>query len=145
MGVTRDDIDWIADLARLRLEPDEAEELTEDLNEILRHMDTLGEASVEPERAAPTDEAHREGGAPLRDGRSDPPDRLRLEPSRIAPGWSDGFFVVPKLPAVDAATDRREAGSDRGSDARTAAGDADQGRSPREEGAGRTSGEGGTR
>lgn len=103
MGVTRDDIDWIAGLARLELEPGEAEDLTEDLNEILRHVDELREASAEPgERAAPTAEAHREGGAPLRDGRSDRPDRLERSPSEAAPEWSDGFFVVPKLPAVDA-------------------------------------------
>lgn len=113
MGVTRDDIDWIAGLARLELEPGEAEALTEDLNGILRHVDELREARAEPgERAAPTVEAHREGGAPLRDGRSDRPDRLERPPSEVAPEWKDGFFVVPKLPAVDVEDPFGEAGAD---------------------------------
>lgn len=100
MGVTRDEINRIAELARLELEEGEAEALTDDLNGILRHMETLAEAD-EPRDSGVTQEAHRDGAAPLRDGRSDSPDRLDPAPAGIAPAWEDGFFVVPRLPALD--------------------------------------------
>jgi len=103
MSVTKEEVFRIAGLARLELGDDEAAALVSDLNGILEHMETLGDAALElPEEGG---EAHREGGAPLRDGRSDRPDRLLRKPEDFAPEWEDGFFVVPRLPAVEGGED----------------------------------------
>lgn len=86
----------MAALARLRLEPEEAARLTGDLNTILDHMAALREVSVEGVEA----EGVLEGPAPLRDPGA-PPDPLVRPPSSFAPEWREGFFTVPRLPAVD--------------------------------------------
>lgn len=99
MSVTRDEVLRMAELARLELDEDEAGGLLEDLNGILEHMDSLAEAAAEPPGEG--GEAYREGPAPLRDGRTGEPDRLVRAPGDSAPAWEDGFFVVPRLPAVE--------------------------------------------
>lgn len=51
MSVTKDDVDYVADLARLQLTEEETESLTEDMNSILDYMTTLEEvdtSEVEP-------------------------------------------------------------------------------------------------
>ena len=97
----------MAALARLRLDPEEAERMARDMSSILEYMAVLGAVAPEPE-PAPRDreEAVRSDGAraerarqPSGRGRADP-DRLALPPSRFAPEWKEGFFVVPRLPGV---------------------------------------------
>lgn len=51
MAVTLDDVDYVADLARLRFTDDERVDLVEQLNDILRYMEqlnTLDTTGVEP-------------------------------------------------------------------------------------------------
>ena len=51
MSVTKDDVQYVANLARLQLTDDEAEGLKEDMNEILGYIDQLNEldtSDVEP-------------------------------------------------------------------------------------------------
>ncbi|MDX1672852.1 MAG: Asp-tRNA(Asn)/Glu-tRNA(Gln) amidotransferase subunit GatC [Balneolaceae bacterium] len=51
MSVTKDDVRYIADLARLQLSEEEMETLLDDMNKILDYMDTLEEldtGNVEP-------------------------------------------------------------------------------------------------
>lgn len=86
----------MAALARLRLEPEEAARLTGDLNSILEHVAALREVSVEGVEA----EGVLEGPAPVRDAEPGP-DPLFRPPSSFAPDWREGFFTVPRLPAVD--------------------------------------------
>ena len=59
MSVSRDDVRRIADLARLRIEDDDLDQLTSEMNAILEHVDTLrsvdtrGAAGVAPSDGAP--------------------------------------------------------------------------------------------
>lgn len=99
MSVSRDDVDHVAGLARLRLDPDEAESLTEDLNGILEHVETLEEAPVPDDGGAEEDAPGVEPR--VRSGGKGGPDRLRRDPEAMAPHWEEGFFVVPRLPAVE--------------------------------------------
>jgi aspartyl-tRNA(Asn)/glutamyl-tRNA(Gln) amidotransferase subunit C len=51
MSVTREDVLYVADLARLQLREEEVSSLQEDMNKILGYMDTLNEldtSNVEP-------------------------------------------------------------------------------------------------
>ena len=51
MSVTKDDVQYVANLARLQLSDDEAEGLKEDMNKILGYIDTLNEldtSGIEP-------------------------------------------------------------------------------------------------
>ncbi len=51
MSVTKQEVKYIADLARLQFEEDDVESLAEDMNQILEHMEQLGEvdtSDVEP-------------------------------------------------------------------------------------------------
>jgi len=94
----RDTVLRIAALARLRLDRDEVERLTAQLNDILRHVDALGAVEV----AGVEGESGVGGGAaPLRE---DVPgsDSLAVPPAELAPAWMDGFFTVPRLAALDA-------------------------------------------
>lgn len=104
MAVTRADVEYIAGLARLRLSEEEAQRMTSQLNSILEHMDLL--------RAVDVSGVEGLGGmaewpAPARDP-GGAPDALRRSVERFAAGWADGFFVVPRLPAVEGADGKEE-------------------------------------
>lgn len=123
MSVTREEVERIAGLARLELGEEEAESLRNDLNGILEHMETLGQAGTtsgsgtgapgsKPGEDAGSDgpggrtdgeiEApHRSGAAPLREDGVASPDPLSRSPEELAPEWDDGFFSVPRLPGLD--------------------------------------------
>lgn len=89
--VTRDDVLRAARLARLALEPEEVDRLTAELEQVLRHVEAMGELDV---AGVPPFEA--DAVAPVRE---DVPgaDPLARDPSAIAPAWRDGFFTVPRL------------------------------------------------
>lgn len=98
MGVTEDDVRAIAALARLKPDADAVARLTEELNGILDHvralerLDLPGSGDAGPAFADPT--RFREPDLP--------PDALREgAPAESAPRWEEGFFVVPRLPALD--------------------------------------------
>jgi aspartyl-tRNA(Asn)/glutamyl-tRNA(Gln) amidotransferase subunit C len=97
MSVTRRDVDHIAVLARLRLGPEETDRMVRDLNAILEHADALAAAD---EESAPPYEVGPDR-APERDPGQVPPDPLERPPSAVAPDWMDGFYVVPRLVALD--------------------------------------------
>jgi aspartyl-tRNA(Asn)/glutamyl-tRNA(Gln) amidotransferase subunit C len=88
----------VASLAKLRLDDGEIRTMSEQLTSILDHMDAL--AAVNVEGVEPFSAAS-ETAAPLRD-ESATPDALEVPPSEIAPRWEDGFFVVPRVAALDA-------------------------------------------
>ena len=87
----------IARLARLSLPPQELERLTLDLNRILEHVSALRQA---PEETSSRETAEAARGGELRSGGGGDPDALELDLSEIAPAWADGFFLVPRLPAL---------------------------------------------
>jgi aspartyl-tRNA(Asn)/glutamyl-tRNA(Gln) amidotransferase subunit C len=98
MAVSRDEVLRVAALARLRLDPAEVELFTAQLSSILDHNSVLGRVrGAAPEAGEPVD-----WPAPQRDD-SGTPDALARPPAELAPAWEDGFFAVPRLPALDAA------------------------------------------
>lgn len=98
MPISRAEVEQIAALARLALEPAEIESMAHDLASILGHMEELNR--VDLGATAPMDGVS-EHTAPFRD---DVPgaDRLNLPVEEMAPHSEEGFFVVPRLAALDA-------------------------------------------
>jgi aspartyl-tRNA(Asn)/glutamyl-tRNA(Gln) amidotransferase subunit C len=95
VSVTRQEVEAIAALARLRLEPGEADRLAVQLSGILSHMDELMQADIDgvPPFGIPA--------ADVAPSRSDEvgADPLHAALDEIAPSWVDGFFTVPRLAA----------------------------------------------
>lgn len=85
----------VAELARLELDGREVGTLARELESILGHFDDL--AAVEP--ASGRSSVHGELSPRLR---ADVPsaDPLTRGPEELAPGWREGFFVVPRLSAM---------------------------------------------
>jgi len=93
VGVTREDVLHIAELARLGVDSARADELTRELSSILEHMEVLSQ--VDTSTIAPTAGVGA-GGTPLRtDDRVAPLMEGTLE--SFAPSMRDGFFIVPRL------------------------------------------------
>lgn len=93
MSITDDEVDHLADLARLNLEQDEKTSLKEDLNEILGLAEKIQD--VDTEDVEPTYHAY-----PLENVSR--PDRVEENDAaetllEHAPDESDGYFVVPKV------------------------------------------------
>lgn len=98
MSVDRDEVERIAALAKLHLEDDEADRLTEEMNRILEHAARLrgiaadgaeGGAEAAPERTSGTRSVDAEEA-----------DELLRAPGSFAPDMREGFFVVPPPPGV---------------------------------------------
>ena len=107
MSVDRAEVDRLARLARLALEDDEADRLTDEMNRILEHVERL--RSADAQGAASADPSVHPSG--LEVGSDDArtqlgdPDALAGSPSMFAPDWAQGFFVVPLPPGVKADDD----------------------------------------
>ena len=114
MSVQNDDVRRIAELARLRLDDDEVERFTGQLNSILGHMDAL--ADLDAEAAEAEAAAGAEAGTPLRSEQVQP-DALERAPSELTTHWRDGFFVVPRLAAQDRLAEGGDASELEGADA----------------------------
>jgi aspartyl-tRNA(Asn)/glutamyl-tRNA(Gln) amidotransferase subunit C len=98
MEVTRDDVRKIATLARLRPQEEAVERLTRELNGILGHIRLLEEVDVAGAEEARWRSVDR---APTRDPAL-PRDALAEgAPGTVAPDWKEGFFAVPRVPALD--------------------------------------------
>ena len=91
--ITRDEVERIARLARLRFSDEELETFTKDFDRIIAYVEKLDEVDcegVEPMMRAATD---------VRPPRADEPDEM-LEPAEAlknAPEKTEGFFRVPKV------------------------------------------------
>jgi len=93
MSVTKKDVDYIADLARLQLTEEETESLASDMNQILNYMGTLEEldtSDVEPLEHV-IDLEYR-----LRDDKAKEP--LSHEDAlKNAPDADSDYFRVPRV------------------------------------------------
>lgn len=98
MQLTRTEVEGIAALARLDLDEAEKDGLAHDLASILEHMTALREVDVDD---VPPMEGVSEHPAPFRDDEPRP-DPLEITLPELAPAFSEGFFVVPRLAALDA-------------------------------------------
>ncbi len=95
--IDRNRIARIAALARLHLDDAEADRLAADCEAILDYFETirdLGPSDVESTGSS-------ERSAPLREDRADG-EPLALTPEEMAPAWREGYYVLPRLPALDA-------------------------------------------
>jgi aspartyl-tRNA(Asn)/glutamyl-tRNA(Gln) amidotransferase subunit C len=97
MSITRDEVIAVASLARLRLSEAELDRFAVELNDILAHMAVLADVDAEggDEGSVVVD-----WDAPVREDESGA-DPLARPLAELAPGWTDGFFTVPRLAALD--------------------------------------------
>lgn len=92
-AITREQVEHVADLARLSLTPEEAERLTEQLNQILAFAHKLNE--LDTDGVEPTSHV-----LPLANVMRDDevrPSIPREEALKNAPDHADGLFRVPKV------------------------------------------------
>jgi len=93
MAVTKQEVEKIAELARLEFNESEIEHLTKDMNQILHHMDKLNEldtSNVEPlSHPIEVKNVFREDELK--------PSTKREDALRNAPDKDDEFFKVPKV------------------------------------------------
>ncbi|MFO7892952.1 MAG: aspartyl/glutamyl-tRNA amidotransferase subunit C [Longimicrobiales bacterium] len=100
MGVSPDDVRRIAALAALRLDDDEADRLTRDLNDILGHFEVLRDADTGGHGGTGGHgETEGHGGTEGASLRPDEPgaDPLARGAGDGAPDFRDGLFTVPRL------------------------------------------------
>ncbi|MHB9039643.1 MAG: Asp-tRNA(Asn)/Glu-tRNA(Gln) amidotransferase subunit GatC [Melioribacteraceae bacterium] len=93
MSITKKDVEYIAQLARLRFKDEELENFTSQLNEILNYVDKLNELdteNVEP-LSHPVEEFNKFRDDELK------PSIEREEALKNAPDRTDEFFKVPKV------------------------------------------------
>ncbi|HKB76189.1 MAG TPA: Asp-tRNA(Asn)/Glu-tRNA(Gln) amidotransferase subunit GatC [Myxococcales bacterium] len=93
MTIRREDVDAIAELARIEIPEERKEKVAAELSAVLSFAETLRTldlAGCEPSRFAPA-------GVPMRE---DVPNGRRLSPEdalAMAPESEDGFFRVPPI------------------------------------------------
>jgi aspartyl/glutamyl-tRNA(Asn/Gln) amidotransferase C subunit len=104
MSVDRAHVTAIATLARLRFDGKDLDRITEELNQVLAHVEQLKSLEVtdEPGEGSPLE---GEGDA-TRGPAADAPDELSGGLESFAPDARDGFFAVPPLPGVHAEEER---------------------------------------
>ncbi|UCC82407.1 MAG: Asp-tRNA(Asn)/Glu-tRNA(Gln) amidotransferase subunit GatC [Gemmatimonadota bacterium] len=100
MTIKREDVAKVAELARLELGDDELEALSRDCRSILEFFEAIRDVDVKG--ATPT--GALEHPAPAREDRVDH-DHLERQPAEMAPDWREGYFVLPRLPALDGGDD----------------------------------------
>lgn len=107
MSITEREVRQIALLAKLELSEDELREMADDLGAILGHMEELEGVDLGAAAAIGGVSTHV---APFRD---DVPgaDPLQRDIGDFAPARSEGFFLVPRLAALDADAAGAEASS----------------------------------
>ena len=96
MAVSREEVIYIAQLARLDLTPEEIERYTPQLNRVLAHAAELAEVDVGG--VAPVGGVS-EWAAPLRDDVVHQ-ETLAFPPEMLSVFFASGFFTVPRLPAL---------------------------------------------
>lgn len=93
MSIDKNEIDHLAELARLDLDQDEKDSLEGDLNEILELAEKIKD--VDTEGVDPTYHAMPVTDVTGEDELHDSPDPEKV--LKHAPEASDGYFVVPKV------------------------------------------------
>ena len=97
MSVPPEEVERIAGLAALALDPAELPELTAQMDRIVGFVARLAEAgSLEEPRDAPDAPVD----SPLREDVVLPADLAR-SPAELAPEFAEGFFVVPRPGAME--------------------------------------------
>jgi aspartyl-tRNA(Asn)/glutamyl-tRNA(Gln) amidotransferase subunit C len=99
MPIDRSEVKRIARLARLALDEAEVDRMAHELSSILAHFEAL--RGVDLEGVEPLAIA-ADRADPLRDDEPGTCDPLLDRPESLAPEWRDGFFLLPRLPALDA-------------------------------------------
>jgi aspartyl-tRNA(Asn)/glutamyl-tRNA(Gln) amidotransferase subunit C len=91
--ITDDDVRYVARLARLRLEPDEAERMTGELVKILEHIDKMSELDTAdvPPTAHVLDVVNVQRADKVR------PSLDRVDALKNAPAVADDSFRVPRM------------------------------------------------
>ena len=97
MSVTAKDVQHVARLAELAVEADELPALTEQMDRIVGFVAQLTELGDQDSGASYVAGPEQ---APLRADVVEPADLVR-SPAQLAPEFVDGFFVVPKLGAME--------------------------------------------
>lgn len=105
MTVSPDEIRRLAALARLALDDDEVARAAEELDSILGHFAAL--AAIAPAADAPPHASRPPASLRPDEVRFDP---LLRPPEEVAPAWAEGFFVVPRIAALDAPRPEEERG-----------------------------------
>lgn len=93
MEFGRHDVRRIAALARLHLTVTELDGFAAQLGNVLDHVAALGDGNEAEDGIADAPRALRPDVAAH--------DPLKRQPRDFAPGWTDGFFSVPRLSAFD--------------------------------------------
>ena len=93
MSVTRKDVEYIAELARLKFDDKELESFTHELNEILNYVEKLNE--LETENVEPL--SHPVEGVNAFREDNIKPSTDRNEALKNAPQKDEEFFKVPKV------------------------------------------------
>lgn len=99
MPIDADAVKRIAKLAHLALDDAEVASMAKELSAILAYVEAIREVDldgVEPLAIA------AERSDPLREDDPAACDPLLDPPQALAPEWRDGFFLLPRLPALDA-------------------------------------------
>lgn len=99
MPIDSDAVKRIAKLAHLALDDAEVASMAKELSAILAYVEAIREVDldgVEPLAIA------AERSDPLREDDPAACDPLLDPPQALAPEWRDGFFLLPRLPALDA-------------------------------------------
>lgn len=93
MSVTKENVAYIAELARLRFTEPEQERMTDELNMILHYIEKLNE--VDTEGVAPLNTIHDQMNVLRADVEHKP--LTNAEALKNAPDSQDRFFKVPKV------------------------------------------------
>lgn len=97
MTIGRDQVLHVAKLAELAVEPEELDRLVEQMNRIVDYVAQLDQVATEP-----ATEAFLPGpsSVPLRDD-VEGAVPLARPPADLAPGFREGFFLVPRHGAME--------------------------------------------
>jgi aspartyl-tRNA(Asn)/glutamyl-tRNA(Gln) amidotransferase subunit C len=98
MSVTRKDVEHVARLAELAVEPNELADLTAQLDRIVGFVAALNQS--EPGGSGEERFIPGPSETPLREDVVRPAN-LAIPPAQLAPEFIEGFFVVPRLGAME--------------------------------------------